>query len=197
MDKPLAHKIERGRAIYRRGDQPYSGARQVLSEDRRGWVATGDEEAGFRRLFAEELNKRAPGIGEKTIGGWEAQRSRRNGHADEPVADAAERDGAARKGIAAADQVGLDGARGFGQIGVECEEVFDGDFEGAGEAECDGCVRNVVAGFHGVHRLAADTRFTRQGCGGDAALLADFGQAVPDSRPTGCIMVKCGGHCLL
>ena len=72
------------------------------------------------------------------------------------------------------------GERGGGRVRWERKEVFHVDFEGTRQAQGDGGVRHIAAGFDGVDSLAADAGAVGEIGGGEAALLAVGRQVVGD-----------------
>ena len=190
VDHALLEELQGDGAIDRGGDKADAGALQLAGEDARGGIAAGDEEAGLVAGVVEHLDGGAGGIDQEAIGREELPGGGNGGDRDHAAIDGAELDGRPGEKVGGRDEAGFDAGRWSGPAGIEVEELFDGDFEEAGEAEGDGGVGDVAAGFHGVDGLAADAGAAGELGGGDAALPADSGESAVNGRFAGAIMVN-------
>ena len=203
VDDSLLQQRQRLRAIALRDDQFDSGAEHVAGEHGDARIAAGDENAVGQVVFGvKELDRSFRGFGgeggrgdvakQDRIGGGQIPGERRRRRGDGAAVHAAELHGiAGARGVRLGQQRHLlGGERGGGRGGRERKDVFHVDFEGARQAQGDGGVRHIAAGFDGVDGLAADAGALGEiGCG-EAALLAVGRQVVGD----GAVVFHCY-HC--
>ena len=128
--------------------------------------------------FARGSSTADDGVAGREVPG---HRRRRGGH--QAAIHAAQLDRLARLGsIGAGEQHGLGGGQlGCGAFAGKLEEILDAGVERAGQAQRDGGVGDVGAGFHGIDGLPADPRHFGQLRRWKAAALAQTGQAILDA----------------
>lgn len=170
-----------------------------VGEESGGGVAAGEDDAflgGFVFGEDEEVGAifGAGGAFDDAIGFRHVVGGGADGDGDPAGADLADADGLALGGGFGGEDLGGDGFGALGVFLLEGEEFVDGDFELAGEVECDFGIGDVGTGLNGVDGLAADVDAASEIGGADAAAFSNLGQPVGDTHFHTAIFSSVGRH---